>query len=158
MSDPTQVRADIVRFTPEYASTVRSWIESEETYESLCRGQQYPPPEDLVANWQRANVASYLLFAESRPVAYGELWSRPQEMAVEIAHLLVDPPRRSNGFGAKMLLLLFERAAQRRDVSQVIANLHTTDEEVLGCFLKAGFELVGTSPHTLGMRMIRQVT
>ena len=157
MSDPTQAKADIVGFSNEYSSTVRSWMESEETYRNVCQGQQYPPPDNIVESWQRSNVVSYLLFTDNRPVAYAELWNRPQEMAVEIAHLLVDPFQRSKGFGTKMLQLLYDRASQRRDVSQVLANLQTEDEDVLSCFLNAGFELVGTSPHTLGLRVIRFV-
>jgi len=76
---------------------------------------------------------------------------------MEIVHLLVDPSKRLRGYGTKMLQLLYDRAAARPGVSQVIINLYTGSEEALGCYLKAGFEIVGTSPHTMGLRMIRIV-
>jgi len=157
MSDPTRIKADIIPYNPEYAQIVRSWIESEETYKNLCRGQDFPPPEDIVDGWQRPDVTAYLLFSEHKPIAYGELWNRPIENAVEIAHLLVDPYKRSRGYGTKMLNLLYEAAAQRPDIIKVILNLYGDSEEILGCFVKAGFELAGTTVHTMGLRMVRLV-
>ena len=157
MSESIQVKADIIGYTCEYSSTVRSWIESEETYHSLCRARGFPPPENVVETWQRPGVSSYLLLSDRKPVAYGELWDKPQSMAVEVAHLLVDPARRSLGYGTKMLQLLFDRAAGRRGVSQVLINLFGGTEEALNCYLKAGFELTGTSPHAEGLKMVRIV-
>jgi ribosomal protein S18 acetylase RimI-like enzyme len=155
--EPTRIKADIVPYSAEYSSLVRSWIESPETYKNVCRGQEFPPPEDIVDSWQRQGVSSFTLFSQRRPVAYGELWPRPLEMAVEIAHLLVDPYKRSQGYGSKMLELLYQRAAQRRGVAKVVLNLYGDDEVALGCYLKAGFELVGTSSYTVGLRMVRMV-
>lgn len=157
MSEPTRVKADIVPYTPEYAGLVRSWIDSNETYHDLCRGLDFPPPEDIIDSWQHSGVSSYLLFSQRKPVAYGELWKRPLEMAVEITHLIVEPVNRSRGYGTKMLELLYERAAQRSSVAKVILNLYGENEVALGCYLKAGFKLVGVSSHTVGLRMIRMV-
>jgi len=157
MSEPTSAKADIVPYTGEFSSVVRSWIDSEETLYYLCRGKEFPPSEDLVDSWQRPDVTSFLLFAERKPVAYGELWPRPAERAVEIAHLIVDPYMRSQGFGAKLLQLLYQQAAVRRDVGRVVVNLYNDSEIALGCYLKAGFELTGTATHTMGLRMARLV-
>ncbi|MEW5995943.1 MAG: GNAT family N-acetyltransferase [Candidatus Zixiibacteriota bacterium] len=153
----TRVKADIVPYTAEYSRTVLSWINSEETYFNLCKGTEFPPPDELVESWQRDGVSSYLLFAEGRPVAYGELWSRPLELAIEIAHLIVDPMQRGRGFGSKMLGLLYQRAAERPNVAKVILNFYTGDESILGCYLKAGFELVSVGSSEEGMRMERLV-
>jgi RimJ/RimL family protein N-acetyltransferase len=157
MTEPTRVKADIVPYTREYSRIVLSWIDSEETYRNLCRGTQFPPSDDLVDSWQRDGVSSYLLFAAGTPIAYGELWSRPLEMAMEIAHLIVAPGHRSRGYGTKMLELLFQRAAEQPNVTRVILNFFSGDEVALGCYLKAGFELVGTARHTAGLRMERLV-
>ena len=118
MTEPTSAKADIVPYTGEFASVVRSWIDSEETLYFLCRGREFPPAEDLVDSWQRPDVTSFLLFAERKPVAYGELWPRPAERAVEIAHLIVDPYKRSLGFGTKLLQLLYQQAAVRRETTE----------------------------------------
>lgn len=157
MTEPTSARADLIPYSEEYSQLVRSWIESEETYFLVCRGREFPPPEDIVEGWQRPDVTAYLLFADRRPVAYGELWNRPNERAVELAHLLVDPYKRSSGYGTKMVGLLYERAAERKSVVKVLINLYSDSEVALGCYLKAGFELIGTATHTLGLKMIRVV-
>lgn len=155
MSEHIRVKADIVPYSPEYSQTVRSWIDCEETYQNLCRGKDYPPPDEIIDSWQRDSVKSYLLMWQSKPVAYGELFSRPLEMAVEIAHLLVDPYKRSEGYGTKMLELLYLRAEQRPNVAKVILNLYGNCTVTLGCYLKAGFVIEGTSSYTVGLRMVR---
>ncbi|MDH3890313.1 MAG: GNAT family N-acetyltransferase [candidate division Zixibacteria bacterium] len=158
MNQRTQAKADIVPFTMEYAPVVRSWIDSEETYKNLCRGKDYPPPEEIVESWQRDAVSSYILLWQRRPVAYGELFNRPLEMAVEITHLIVDPVKRCEGYGTKMLELLYNRAAARANVAKVVLNLYGDSEITLGCYLKAGFVIEATSSYTIGFRMARMVT
>jgi len=157
MDDSTQVKADLVRYTPEYSGVVRSWIESEETYRLVCRGVSFPPPDDIVDSWQRQGVKSYLLISNRKPVAYGELWDRKGEQAVEIAHVIVDTYQRSRGFGTKLLELLYNRAAEQPAVLRVLINLYHDDSDVLGCFLKAGFEISSTATHIEGLRLVRLV-
>jgi RimJ/RimL family protein N-acetyltransferase len=157
MSEPTRVKADIVPYTPEYSAVVRSWIDSPETYRLVCRGISFPPPDDIVDSWQRQGVSSYLLFSERRPVAYGELWDRRTEQAIELAHMIVDQYLRSQGYGTKLLQLLYDRAAERPGIARVLINLYHQSPEALSCYLKAGFELVGTTAHVEGLRMSRLV-
>lgn len=149
------IKADLVPYTEEYQQSVHSWIESEETYLSVCRGKEFPPPENLVKNWQREGVSSFLLFSENKPVAYGELWSRSSEMANEIAHVIVDPAKRSEGYGAKIIDLLFKRGINKPGIAKVIANLYSENPIALGCFMKTGFELVGTTTYTEGLRLVK---
>jgi RimJ/RimL family protein N-acetyltransferase len=157
ISEPTHVKADIIPYSAEYSSVVRSWVESEETYFNVCRGKEFPPPDELVDSWQRSDVSAFLLFSDNRPVAYGELWTRPNERSLEINHLLVDPYKRLQGYGTKMLELLFQRGAERQNVARVVVNLYNDSEAALGCYLKAGFELLSTATHTLGLKMVRLV-
>ena len=157
MSEPTRVKADIIPYTAEYSQLVRSWIDSEETYRYVCRATDFPPRDDIVDSWQRKTVTSYLLSSHGKPVAYGELWDRKIERAVEIAHLIVDQYKRSQGYGTKMLELLYNRAASRRGITKVLINLYVDSEEALGCFLKAGFELTGTARYVQGLQMMRTI-
>lgn len=156
MDEQAQAKADLIPYSPEYAGQVRSWIDSAETYHDLARSLEFPPPPDVVDLWQRDGVFAYLLFSRNRPVAYAELWDRPVELAMEVCHLLVDSSRRGEGFGTKMLDLLFDRAQRRRGVAMVTANLFGNHEIALGCFLKAGFEVAGTSKYTEGLRLVRR--
>jgi ribosomal protein S18 acetylase RimI-like enzyme len=155
--EPSQIRADIVSFSGDYTRTVLSWLDSPEILYAVCRSKDFPPEEGLIATWHRKDVTPYLLFSENAPVAYGELWNRPMEIAMEIAHLLVDPHKRSQGYGVKMLQLLYDRAAARPTVTKVLLNLYNDDEVALGCYLKSGFQLVGTTPAGGGLRLIRMV-
>jgi ribosomal protein S18 acetylase RimI-like enzyme len=157
MDDHIQVKADLVPYTSEYAGVVRSWIESEETYQLVCRGINFPPPDDVVESWQRQGVKSYLLISNRKPIAYCELWERKAEQAVEVAHVIVDTYQRSRGFGVKLLQLVYNRAAQTPGVLRVLVNLYHDDSEILGCFLKAGFEISGTATHVEGLRLVRVV-
>lgn len=156
MDDRDQAKADLIPFSAEYSGQVRTWIDSAETYHDLARAQEFPPPPDVVDSWQRDGVLSFLLFANNRPVAYAELWDRPVELAMEVCHLVVDPARRGQGFGSKMLDLLFDRAQRRRGVAMVTSNLFGNHEIALGCFLKARFEVAGTSKYAEGLRLVRR--
>lgn len=157
MDSTSKARADLVPYTPDYAGQVRSWIDCEETYDLVCRGVDFPPPDDVVDSWQRKGVRSYLLFSHSRPVAYGELWERKAEQAVEVAHLLVEPAKRGEGYGTRLLELIFDRGGSLSWVRKVLINLYHQSPEALGCYLKAGFDLIGTSTHIEGLRMMRKV-
>ncbi|RKX24710.1 MAG: hypothetical protein DRP45_07630 [Candidatus Zixiibacteriota bacterium] len=157
MSNPIRIKADLIPYTKEYSGVVRSWIDTEETYQFVCRGIDFPPPDDVVDGWQRQGVISYLLFSQRKPVAYGELWERKIEQAFEIAHVVVDQYQRSRGFGTKLVQLLFNRIAERPGTAKVLINLYHDSPEALGCFLKAGFELTGTSTHVEGLKMMRMV-
>jgi GNAT superfamily N-acetyltransferase len=147
MSSPSHPKADIVPYTREYAQTVRSWLDTKEALHDVCRGKDFPPPGDIVDTWQRKEVSSYLLFSSGNPVAYAELWN----------NLVVNPTRRKEGFGTRLVELLYEQGAARNDVAKVIINLYNENSAALNCFLKAGFELVGTTTYTQGLRIVRMV-
>ncbi len=155
MNEPIRTRTDLLPYSADYTTIISSWIDSVETLYNVCRGTDFPPSEDIIDSWQREGVNSFILFAENNPVAYGEIWNRPQEMAVMISHLLVAPVNREQGFGVKMLNLLYEKAANRSDIAKVIINLYNENPVALGCIMKAGFELVGTTSYTQGLRLVK---
>ncbi|MCB2231791.1 GNAT family N-acetyltransferase [bacterium] len=157
MSDQTRVKADIVRYTAEYARTVHSWIDSEETATNLEIDTDYPPLEEVIEGWQQENMVSYLLLSGSGPVAYAELWYRPAELAIQVRRLLVAPKYRENGFGCKMLLLLCEIAGRRKEVAKVYLTVNWDNRTALGCYLKAGFTVAGTTHDKPGLYLTRLV-
>jgi len=158
VSKPISVKADIVPYSKDYARVIRSWIDSPKTYRNVCRGNDYPPPQNIVETWQRKGVTSYILFSNNKPVAYGELWNRPHELAYEIAHLIVEPTNRFQGYGTKMLQLLYQRGVSHKGVAKVIINLYKENTAILGCYFKAGFQISSTTTYTEGLRLIRLVT
>ncbi len=157
MSHPLKTKTDLVPYSEQYSTLVRSWLDTPKTYQDVCRGKDFPPPEDIVDNWQRQDTESFLLFADNKPVAYGELWHRPVEMASEIMHLLVSPYDRGKGYGTHMTEMLFQRAAQRGNLVKVLINVYGDNREALGCYVKAGFELLGTTTHLTGLRLVKLV-
>ncbi len=62
------------------------------------------------------------------------------------------------GYGTKLIDLLFNRAASRPGIAKVIIKLFQENPIALGCFMKAGFEITGTTSYTTGLRMIKNVT
>ena len=119
MSQPV-IKADLIPFHDQYAELVRSWIDSEAAYLAVCRGRDWPPPEDIVKQWQRDDMSAWLLIVSGEPAGYGEVWDRPHDMAVELNHIVVDPKQRRAGCGRRLIELLFERAASRTDVAKVM--------------------------------------
>ena len=157
MTDPTRVKADIVPYTPDYAATVRSWIDSEETFRAVCGQGEYPPPDDLIESWQTEQRTSHLLFSHSRPIAFAQLWDHPLEMAVEIEHLVVKPDMRNQGVGSRMLILLYEFSSRWRGLAKVIAHVPQDNPAALACCIKAGFSMEGMSSFKNSIRMLRLV-
>ncbi len=158
MSDSAQIKADIIPYDSEYAMEVRSWIDSEETYFNICEGKGFPPPENLIATWQKPDMSSYLLLTQNQPVAYADLSHPQRSISAEILHTLVAPQRRYQGYGSLFLQLLYDRAAQRSGILKVIINIKNENPEMLSCALKAGFELSGTPAGSPGLRLIKVIT
>ena len=157
MVKPLEIKADLIPYSEEYGEYVRKWIETEETFQFVCRGKDFPPPENIITTWQRSTVKSYLLIDSGKPVAYGELWRREDEMAYEIGHLLVDQYKRGEGYGTKLVELLYQRAASQPEIAKIIIKLFHENPIALGCFMKVGFEITSTTSYTAGLRMIRFV-
>ena len=157
MVKPIVIKADLVPYSDEYEEYIRKWIDCEETFNFVCRGKDFPPSDSIIKSWQRPSVKSYLLIDSGKPVAYGELWRREEEMAIEIGHVMVEPFKRSMGYGTKIIELLYQRAASRSDIAKVIIKLFNENPIALGCFMKAQFEITGTTSYTSGLRMIRFV-
>ena len=137
--------ADIIPFAESHATLVRSWIDTERTWRQLGGRGAWPPSDDLISGRQLNAMKSFLLLSRRLPVAYAELWPRPAQLAVEVKFLLVDPQHRNEGYGSRMLRLLWEEAGQRRGVARVILRLDEGDRRVLGCYLRAGFQISGAS-------------
>ncbi len=157
MANPLEVKADLIPYSEEYGEYVRKWIDCEETFQFVCRGKDFPPPENIIKTWQRSTVKSYLLIDSGKPVAYGELWRREEEMAFELGHILVEPYKRSQGYGSKLVELLYQRAASRPGIAKVVIKLFHEDPIALACFMKNKFEIASTTSYTSGLRMIRFV-
>jgi ribosomal protein S18 acetylase RimI-like enzyme len=155
--EPIEIKADLIPYADEYAETIHSWIDSEETFKFITRGVGFPPSVEVAKTWQREGMSSYILLSNQKPIAYGELWIRPNELAIEIAHVIVDKAHRGEGYGVKLIKLLYDRVVARGDVIKVTAVVHHENDSALSCFVKAGFELSGTTKFTKSLKMIKLI-
>ncbi len=107
----------IVRPQPEHADTVARWSTSEHEAAAWASRSEHPFPSSVVASWWgRPDVQPWLLLDPDRvPAAYGELWDDEEEDEVELAHLIVDPARRRQGVGGRLVreLLALARSLGR---------------------------------------------
>ncbi|WP_431843251.1 GNAT family N-acetyltransferase [Calidifontibacter indicus] len=68
--------------------------------------------EANLAEWASLDGAvSYLLRVHGVPVAYGEVWLDGQGSEAEVAHIVVDPAHRGEGWGRELTLRLAEYAS-----------------------------------------------
>jgi len=104
--------------TPESAATIASWSTSAEEAVAWVSSPTPVSPEVVAGWWQRADVTALLLHdPEGTPVAYGEVWDDEDEDEVELARLIVDPARRREGIGRRLVevLLTLAREHERSD-------------------------------------------
>ena len=93
----------------------------------------------MVAGWsERPDVEAFVLTEDDRVVAYGEIWIDAAEQEVELAHLIVDPRRRDEGFGGRLVAELVHQA--RRHYPVVALRVHSVNDVAIRCYARAGFE------------------
>jgi ribosomal protein S18 acetylase RimI-like enzyme len=117
--DPTRARSgwSMVPPQPQDAAVIARWSTSEHEAAAWASRPEHPFPASTVASWwEQADVQPWLLLdPDGVPAAYGELWDDEEEDEVELAHLIVDPGRRRQGLGGRLVreLLALARARGR---------------------------------------------
>ena len=104
--------------TQDDAASVASWST---TAAEAAAWVSSPAPvtiEVVQSWWRRPDVTARLLLdPDGTPVAYGEVWDDEQEDEVELARLIVNPTRRREGIGRRLVEVLLDLAHRhdRRD-------------------------------------------
>ncbi len=95
---------------PEQAELVASWATSEQEARWWA-GAPYPVPPSLVSSWaDDPDAHGFVLYHGTEPIAYGEIWDDADEGESELAHLIVAPDCRGQGFGRRLVRSLVPRA------------------------------------------------
>lgn len=104
--------AVLVPGRPEHAAVVVGWVRSS-PYSRPWLGAG-GDDEAILARWAALDGATQWVLetASGTPVAYGEVWVEPEEDEAELAHLVVDPARRGEGFGRELVARLGAYAAE----------------------------------------------
>jgi ribosomal protein S18 acetylase RimI-like enzyme len=129
---------DLKPFDPAYAAVVASWGGSPDEVLMWCGLREYPVPASAVLGWQADDVAGYLLFADGKPVGYGELWFDEEDDEIELARIIVTPAVRGRGIGQVLVHHLTE-AALATDYSDIFMRVHPDNTAALRCYQRASF-------------------
>lgn len=132
-------------FEEKETATVFSWLDSPEVYRIMTCGQaKWPPPSDLVSQWQGDSASSWLLRdVGGEPLAYGEIWLSENPEESELKHLLVDPSLRGHGIGQTLTRALSAESMENELVSSVVLQVYSDNQAAIACYRKVGFVIVG---------------
>lgn len=126
-----------------HAGTVASWSCSTQEAAAWVSQSEHPfPAAAVTAWWEEAGVDPWLLIdPDGSPVGYGELWDDEEEDEVELARLIVDPDRRHQGVGRR---LVDELVARARSTGRGACFLRVVPDNVpaLALYRSAGFREV----------------
>lgn len=129
--------AELELFDRRSAAVVAGWAGSPD--ESMLWCSRTDVTDDVVANWSaQPDVEAFVLRDDDRVVAYGEVWIDTDEQEVELAHVIVDPGRRGEGWGGRLIGELVAQA--RRHYPVVALRVHSVNDAAIRCYARAGFE------------------
>ncbi|MEO3815991.1 GNAT family N-acetyltransferase [Plantactinospora sp. B24E8] len=126
-------------FPVDLAATVAAWATSPKEAAMWCGHTDGPVPAEKVAGWAVGDdVQTFGLYDGDDLVAYGELWSDKEEAESELARLIVDPRRRGQGVGQRLVAELTARSTY----PSVLLRVHPDNHAALRCYAAARFTRV----------------
>lgn len=96
---------------PEHAAAIAAWSTSAAEADVWASRAEHPFPSAAITGWWDDDDVSpwVLLDPDGHLVAYGEIWDDEEEDEVELARLIVDPGRRREGIGRRLVDALVTR-------------------------------------------------
>lgn len=127
-------------FDDGYGRQVAGWAVNEKEVALLSGRVAYPFPEALRTSWRTvdADIQSYLLFDDGRPIGYGEVWLDDEEDEVELARIIVDPAVRGRGFGRELVRALLGPALDA-GYSEVFLRVRPENAPAIRAYHRSGF-------------------
>ena len=155
-SDASPASGDALRlrpFRPAEAELAAGWSQAlgEDGFYAWSAGRLGPPPlaankllEALAAMAGREDLSAFTLLAGERPCGFLTLRrSSPGENALRLGFILVDPARRGQGLGRRMLELASRYAFEVWGASQVSLGVFEHNEPARRCYRACGFRESG---------------
>lgn len=101
----------MVPSSEEAAATIASWCATSAEAAVWVSATEPVTAAVIAGWWRRPDVSPILLLdPDGSPVAYGEVWDDEEEDEVELARLIVNPARRREGIGRRLVRVLLDRA------------------------------------------------
>ena len=133
---------ELEMFDVRSAAVVAGWAGSPDESMMWCSLATVEP--DTVSGWsERHGTEAFVLRDGDAVAAYGEIWIDADGNEVEIAHLIVDPARRGQGLGRRLVTGLVAQA--RRHYPVVAIRVHSRNDVAVRCYRAAGFERVSAA-------------
>lgn len=129
--------AELELFDRRSAPLIAGWAGTTDESMLWCSLPEVTP--DIVDGWsRRPDVEAFVLSEDRHAVAYGETWVDVDEREVELAHVIVDPDRRGEGLGGRLIAELVGQA--RRHYPLIALRVHSLNDAAIRCYARAGFE------------------
>ncbi|HEX5012680.1 MAG TPA: GNAT family N-acetyltransferase [Candidatus Limnocylindrales bacterium] len=92
-------------------NAVLRWVTSDDEAADWASLPARPASSDIFRRWHAEDgVRPFILEADGRAAAYGEIWEDPDEDEAELARLIVDPALRGRGVGRRLAQALLDEA------------------------------------------------
>lgn len=124
------------------AADIASWPLDEGECRAWCSAPSVTD-QDVIAWSDEASTEAWVLVDDRGPVAYGEIWVDHDESEVELAHLIVAPPRRRTGCGRQLVEALSQLAVG--SYPTVVMRVRPDNVAAQRCYASAGFARVDPS-------------
>ena len=145
----------LVPFEPAWAPLVVSWVRDDDELYWLAPKSMPPLTSAEVLRWRTPDHEPYALLdgRDGQPVGYGEL-NRLSGRRREywLGHLIVDPTRRSRGFGIELTRGLLAEAFEQRGAWRVTLVVFPENERAMACYRAAGLREDGQEWHRFPVR------
>lgn len=138
-------------FSPLYGPLVASWVRSERELFLLAPSTPFPLTGAKVSAWTRSRGRGFLLLApcEAMPTGYGELNPmRDDPYHHWLGHLVVDPDRRGQGVGRRLIDALVNWAFAEARAHKLTLVVFPENEAAVRCYQRHGFQLKGEEYQT----------
>jgi ribosomal protein S18 acetylase RimI-like enzyme len=121
-------------------AVVASWARSQQEARFWAGSKaEWPVRASDLHEWHAdPDVRPYVLLADGRPIAYGEIWLDHQEQEVELARLIVRPDLRGRGIGRHLVRNLKEMAAST-GLPVAVMRVMPENASALTCYARSGF-------------------
>lgn len=131
---------ELRKANPADYNVLRAWL-LDRTECLWVTGNNAFSVEDFSRWLEAPDQWGYVLAENEIPRAYGEIWVDEEARDLELAHLIVDPKVRRQGYGKLLIEHLFD-VSRQYGMSQVYMRVAPDNRPALACYLSLGFRRI----------------